>query len=393
MTDKTLTEEDLNLLEDEDSGSGETSDDTSSTDASKDAVADKTGDAAADDAGDVAASGKQGKSKDTSILDGLDDDEDDADDDASKDDKDGDPEPDKKDDKPDDEKDPVLDWRETVIARALKGQENTLTAAKLEKRREALRRDLSRYKSAEDYMLAGMAARERLRSGEYRRAKLPDDASEEEVAAWRKENGIPETADSYEIPKVNGHRWKEDDTPFIDSFKSVAHGANFNQEQMNAAAKWYADTMAEQQNEFIEKITNIDREDRQNTRDQLLVEMGKGDLKPSLKLMDQLLQDDEVMPDGLGEILAQARYQDENGQYRRVINTPSMARFLIAYAKETYGEASMPMGDAKVSASNRKKEIEDLMTTDITEYYRRGWDKELLEINQKEENSPRRRRG
>jgi len=129
------------------------------------------------------------------------------------DDDDDDPEPDKKTegketqersepDKKDEKKEEVkVDWRDSLVDLALKGKENELTAAKLAKRREALKNRLGRYRSEQDYMLAGLAAQEKLASGEYRRAKLPDDATEEEKATWRKETGLPEKA------QVDRGRW------------------------------------------------------------------------------------------------------------------------------------------------------------------------------------------
>lgn len=381
MTQKDFSAEDLDLLKDQDAGGSESTEDSSD---------DKSGDDGSSTEGDKEDSG--------SILGDLDDigddeyKEDKSDDTESKDKTKDDKSDDKSDkDKKDKDSDPVKDWKDAFIAKALSGIENKVTAAKLAKRTDSLRKELSRYKSAEDYMLAGFAAREKIRSGEYRKTKLPEDATEEEVAAWRKDNGIPEKPAAYEIPKVAGHRWTEDDDPFIESFKGIAHNANFSQSQMDAAAKWYAATMAEQQDQYLQMMSSLDKEDRETARDTLRAELGGSDFKPSLILMERLLKDEEAMPNGIGEKMMSARYQDEDGRSRRLINNPDIARFLISVARDTYGDNAMISGDARTTMNNRKKEIEDLMSTDITEYYRRGWDQELLEINRKEEASARRR--
>lgn len=390
---KEFSAEDLDLLKDEKAASGEDGDDSKSG-------ASDNGDDAKDKGADDKKGEKVDKSDPADLFSDLDDDDDDTSygdrksseksDKSDKSKEDGEKDSDDKEDKKEDKEE--KDWRESFISRALKGQEDKIPASKLERRKEALRKELLRYKSSEDYMLAGLAAREKLRSGEYRKAKLPEDATEEEVSAWRKDLGIPEKPEAYEIPKVAGHKWTEEDDPFLESFKGVAHGANYTQQQMDAAAKWYASTMAEMQDQYMQATATMDREDREQTRDALRAELGNEMFKPSLILMERLLKDDEVMTGSLGEKLMSARYQDENGQSRRLIVNPDMARLLINLARDTYGEASMISGDARTTMNSRKAEIEKIMNENITEYYQKGLDKELLEIMQKEEAGSRRRR-
>jgi hypothetical protein len=284
------------------------------------------------------------------------------------------------------------DWRATLIEKVLSKQGGKLSADKLEKRREALARELGRYSTAEDYMLAGMAAREKIRSGEYRKSKLPDDATDKEVAAWRKENGIPETAENYEIPKVPGYQWQKTDDPYIESFKAEAHTANLSQDQMNAVTRWYAATIANQQDEYLQRLDEMDTQDREETRDTLRAELGAAEFKTSISLASRLLKDSEVIPQTLSSKFLVARFQDDQGNHRRLIDDAEMARFLISMARDTYGDAALVNGDASGLANNRKKEIEEVMKTDINEYYRKGLDKELLDINKREEASANRRR-
>lgn len=416
--DKKFTKEELDLVKDapEDSGSEGADEKGASGD---DAAPDATDDGASKEKADTSGDGASG---DGSIFDDLDDDSDDdsektaekkdePDKSKDKDDKKKDkkekekPEDDKssdeddkasdKDDKPADEKNKddgkKGDWREGFIEKALKKQKGKLTAEKFEKRKEALKRELSRYSTPEDYMIAGLSAREKLRSGEYRRAKLPDDATDEEVASWRKDNNIPEEPKSYDIPKIAGHMWTDADVPFIDSFKEAAHSANMSQEQMDAATKWYAATLVEQQNEYAEEIAAIDKEDRSTVRDTLRAELGAAEYKTSLVLMERLIKDDDALPGEVGSILLNARYTDDEGRSRRLINNADLVRYLVDVARDTYGDVAIVSGDGVANANNRKKEIEDLMTSDIKEYFRRGWDKEYGEITQKEEARARRR--
>lgn len=319
------------------------------------------------------------------------------------DDDDGDDEPEDKepaekdgDESKDDEKakdpDEPKDWREQLIAKALKGKENELTASKLKKRQDALRKELARYKSQEDYMLSGMAAKEKIRSGEYKLTKLPEDATEEEIAAWRKENDVPDEAKDYDIPKIAGHKWTEEDTPFIDTFKGVAHKSNLRQDQLDNLTQWYADTIAEQQDVYLENLANQDRQDAETLEDELRAELGPQEYKPTSRLVQRFLKDKENGIGGFEEMFRNARYPDENGGYRRLINHPGMARWLIDISRDTYGDAALINGDARTAMSNRKAEIEKIMKEDMNKYWKDGLDKEYGEILKNELSPGRGRR-
>lgn len=65
----------------------------------------------------------------------------------------------------------------------------------------------------------------KLSSGQVK-TSLPENASEEQVAAYRKENGIPETASDYEFALADGVVIGEDDTPAVSKMLDVMHKAN-----------------------------------------------------------------------------------------------------------------------------------------------------------------------
>lgn len=282
-------------------------------------------------------------------------------------------------------------WREDFAEKLLGNLKDRLTAAQLERRRSAIMNDLKRYKSEFDYMVAGTAAREKIRSGEYR-AKPPADASEEEIAAWREENGIPVKAKDYEIPKIAGYKWTDNDKPLIENFKTFAHKANYTQDQVNVGAEWYVKMVQETQEKYWEDTQRSDAQSRQIAMDQLRGEYGP-DLKPSLEITKRLLDDDQVMPNNLGHKLKNARYLDDNNKWQRLLNDVAMSRMLINYAQDTYGrDGSFITGDAKANAKNEKAELEKLMNTDYEEFMRSGGSEKLLALSEQEEKSVGRRR-
>jgi hypothetical protein len=244
----------------------------------------------------------------------------------------------------------------------------------------------------QDALMAGVAAQEKIRAGEYKQAKLPDDASDEDKKAWRKEMGIPEKPDDYDIPKVAGHEWTDEHKPILNEFKQVAFEANANQEQMSKVMEWYAKDQAKKYADAVEETAAMDRADKEVASDKLRAEFGIAEFKPRIRVVDRLLNDSEAMPNGLGKKLMSARFLDDTGKWRRLINDVDYLRHLSDQAGDRYGEGAMITGDARASMNNRKVEIEKIMKEDMGRYYREGLDKELLEINIREEKAQARRR-
>ena len=265
------------------------------------------------------------------------------------------------------------DWREKLA----KGDDKKLAR-------------LKRYASVEQALLAGFAAQDKIRSGDYKVAELAEDASPEERKAYFEERGIPAEAKAYDIPKVPGHVWTDADTPVLDSFKEIAHKAQLPQGAMNEIAGWYAKTLAAAQEAREHQTVAKDAADKEAITDSLRAELG-AEFKPATALMRRLLSDTEAMPDGLGDVIAQARGPD--GQ--RLINNPAMVRLLMQVSRygygdvegdgfKGYGEGGFISPDAASRHSTRKAEIERIRDTDIARYRSEKLDQEYMEIVAKE---------
>ncbi len=97
-------------------------------------------------------------------------------------------------------------------------------------------KQLQRYASPEKVWAKARELERRMSAGELRSA-LADDASEEEVAAWRKENGIPETPTGY--GNFESLNIPEDDRPVIEGFLEAAHSKNSTPAQVQNMLDWY----------------------------------------------------------------------------------------------------------------------------------------------------------
>jgi len=379
MTDTLTTQKDLDLLDDILPPEGRGGKDAATeTDASKDAPAEKEA------------------PKSGGLFDGLDGDDDkgagkpkaDAADgkDKSADGTDAEAEPDAKDesktgaDKAADEA-----WRDRVADKILAPLKDKLSAKKFEQRREQIIGQLKRSKSMDDAVVSGIMAQEKLRSGEHR--KLAEEASPEEAAAWRKENGIPEAAEKYDIPAIPGHVWSDADNPTLATFKATAHASDLTQAQVNKLTEWWVGQQRESEAEYDGKLKQLDRQDKEACHDAIRAEMGISEFKPSMAIMKRFIEDEEVFGEGSAEKIISARFFDEEtGMWRRLTSLPEIARGLIGLATERYGEGAMANGDGRPSVTaNRLDEIDKVMKTDYDKYVREGLADEAMAIRRKQE--------
>lgn len=97
---------------------------------------------------------------------------------------------------------------------------------------------LERYGSPQAALDALFNAQARISSGELK-APLAADATPEEKAAWREENGIPAEPSGYKLDLSDGLIIGEADKPFVDEFLAVAHEGNFKQEEVTKALDWF----------------------------------------------------------------------------------------------------------------------------------------------------------
>lgn len=238
---------------------------------------------------------------------------------------------------------------------------------------------LKRYSSPQNVVKALLAAEQKIRSGEYKRT-LGEDATDEEKAAWRKENGIPDKPEDYKIPDVEGRKWEDADKPVIDTFLKELHGANASQAVIDKMLSTYAQVTAAQKEAAAEK----DRSDDVAIRDHLRDTLGT-DFAPTRKLMARALGDQELFPGGLGAILKDARAPDG----MKLINKAEFADWLANFSVDNYGAGAMITGEGNATLNSREEELVQMMRSDIDKYQNgrnakgQTFATELLEIRQK----------
>lgn len=180
---------------------------------------------------------------------------------------------------------------------------------------------LARFASEADVYKAYRELEKKKSSGELKNA-LPEKPTEEELAQWRKDNGIPESPEKYDLNFDNGLVIGENDKPYIDQFVAKMHGENATPSQLKAAISTYYEIVESQK----QAIAEADVEFKDTSIEALREEWG-GDFKKNVNAVAGLLQS---APDEVKEIFDSARTLDG----KIIGNHPEVVKWLARQAFE-----------------------------------------------------------
>lgn len=197
---------------------------------------------------------------------------------------------------------------------------------------------LQRYGSPAAALDALFNAQQKIAQGV--REPLAADATPEEVAAWRQENGVPAEPSGYKMP--DGLVLSENDKPLVDEFLKVAHDRNWKDEDVQAAVGWFMERHAAQ----ADAMSARDAENRMKADEALRAEFGP-QYKQEAKLAFQLLAQ---APEGLGDAIMGGRLADG----RLIGDSPEVIRWLNGLARELNPVATVVPG----SGSNAMQALE-----------------------------------
>lgn len=218
---------------------------------------------------------------------------------------------------------------------------------------------LERFGSPSELFQSYRAAESKLRSGELT-PKLGENPSDEDLAEYRKANGIPEAAEGYFDALKDGLTIGEEDKPIIADFMAKAHEANASPEFVNAALDWYYGEIEQRQSALAE----LDAEHASASEEALRAELG-GEYKPSMNHLNSWL---EGAPEGVKDSLLMARGPD--GALLK--NNPAAMQWLMGIARDVTGTTMvMPGGQSNPKAiEDRLAEIGNYRRTQRDKYYK-----------------------
>lgn len=189
--------------------------------------------------------------------------------------------------------------------------------------------------------------------------KPGENATADEVAAWRREAGIPESPDKYDIKLPEGKELGDDDKKVFKGFAERLHKAGASNDVMNEALAWYLDDSEAQFSSLVE----TDDRFRQESEAALRTKWG-ADFARNINAIGLMFAD---APKGLGDALLNGRLADG----RKIGDTPEMVEFLTKLSLESNPIATlMPTGGAtNTSVETQIAEIEKVMRTDNSKYW------------------------
>lgn len=196
-------------------------------------------------------------------------------------------------------------WPDDWLARITKGDEKVA-------------KQLGRYASPTELAEAHVALRRRMDSGEVKSA-LPKDAKPEELTAWRKENGIPEKPEDYNLADL---KIPEKDKEVVSGIVARMHAVNASPDVVKAAVETY---YAEQIRQGEARRAK-DEDQRAQALDALNSEWG-GSFRRNVNLVEGLLA---KFPESVRDALKSARLPDGTA----IFNNPDALRGLAAIALE-----------------------------------------------------------
>lgn len=234
-------------------------------------------------------------------------------------------------------------WPEDWVARISKGDEKRIS-------------DFKKFQSPEAMADAYVALRTRMDSGQVKTA-LPKDAKPEELAAWRKDNGIPEAPEKYDL---GGMKIPESDKGVIDNFLKSAHNANMTPAQAKTAVEAY---YVQRENAAQARATK-DVEQQQQALDVLNQEWG-GNYRRNINVLTGTVL--SKLPENVRASVQEARLPDGT----LLFNNPDVVKGLLAIGLELNpAGVVVPAvgGDLGKSAMDEYKGIQKTMRENRTAY-------------------------
>lgn len=234
-------------------------------------------------------------------------------------------------------------WREHIA----KGDEKTLNR-------------LKRFQSPEDLWEMNRNLESKMSSGDLKPG-LPKDATPEQLAQWRKDNGIPEKPEGYDLTFDDGLVVGEEDKAIINGFLSKAHESNMAPSQVKEAVRWYYDEIERQAAARSEQ----DQAVLVQAQDELRGEWGS-EYRMNVNLIHGLM---DKSPDGLKEAFLGGRLADGTP----IGSSVPMLKWLAHLARQDNPVATVvPAAGANQGQAieDEVKSLESMMGNKFSEYWK-----------------------
>jgi hypothetical protein len=218
---------------------------------------------------------------------------------------------------------------------------------------------LERFSTPGDMGKAFREAQGKISSGNLR--VVPDEnATPEDLAAFRLANGIPAESEGYFKDLPEGLVLGDDDKEIFGKFAGAMHEMNVEPAVMHKVIEWYNGFAEEQQ----DAMADLDNTHHQETEDTLRAEWGT-DYRANINLVGALIETT------FGEENAQAILNARDADGRAIMNIPGVLEGLASISRKLnpiHQLAPKTGITAQQTLDDEIKGIEDLMRSDRDKY-------------------------
>jgi len=209
---------------------------------------------------------------------------------------------------------------------------------------EKLLKELSRFTTPQMLVKSWKDTRTKISSGQYK-TSLPEDATPEELAQWRQENGVPESWEQYDRDLGDGMVLGEEDAPIVDSFLQKMHEKNMPAGMAKDVLRWYYEFNDQQEQTLYQK----DVEFKESSLEALRADWG-----PEFKMNLNAIR--SVVPEKLSDVLFSARTEDGE----RLGDHPEVLKWLAQTARELNPTATLIPGGTGGNLTTIENELADI---------------------------------
>lgn len=227
----------------------------------------------------------------------------------------------------------------------------------------AFRKRLDRFSDEAAFAKSYRALESKLSSGEVRSA-LPENPTPEQLAQWRKDNGVPDKPDEYvaKIALPNNAVLGEADKPIVGDFAKFAHDRNWTPTQFNEALNWYYGNIDKQRASVEDADANYQR----SAEDTLRTEWEGPNYRRNLTAVSNMLSG---WPQEARDALLAGRGPDG----RKLGDNPHVIKQLAAMALEinpAITAVPASAGDSVKGMHDRIAEIERMIAQEPNRYWK-----------------------
>lgn len=219
------------------------------------------------------------------------------------------------------------------------------------------RKQLERYASPNALAKAHRELQAKVSSGELKNNKLPDAPTAEELAAWRKDNNVPDKASDYINDLPSGVVLGEGDKARVDSFLEAMHGRNVSKDVVQAAIEWNQQQVETEMQDRYNRNADL----QEQTESDLRSEWGP-EYKRNINLVGGLISQ---LPESAREAFGAATAPDGTA----IFNNADVVRWLVDMARQVNPVGTVVPGATNISAiDDELTKIETVMRNDRATY-------------------------